>query len=90
MSDERIIWGAASLLGLVVFGVIVLAITDCRADQRCVDDGGHLERVNCHIVHTQWCTTQDWGNDMVTTTCYPSTYEDCDKRCVGLPSERNP
>jgi len=40
-------------------------------------------RVNCHTVEDRLCTTFDYGNGMVLTSCIPTTSEVCDEVCLG-------
>jgi len=75
--------GIALVLTLIVFGIVGAV----REYHRCVDNGGHFERRNCHQVEDQICSTVDYGNGMVITSCIPTTTTECDRVCVGANAE---
>lgn len=67
--------------------LVIVGVDQCRTYHRCVDNGGHFVRVNCHTVEDQICTTNDYGNNMMITTCMPTTSTHCDEVCVGTTPE---
>lgn len=69
------------IVGLVAIALlIVFAISDCRAQQRCEALGGRVEKYDCSTFYT----TTSCGSGCWTTT--PTTT--CNWRCVGAPAER--
>lgn len=69
-------------LFVVVISLLVIGIVHrVRVHARCTNNGGHWERVNCHLVEDQNCMTMDYGQGMAITTCSPSTSEVCDNVC---------
>jgi hypothetical protein len=63
----------------VLLLVVTFAVCDYHQRRECEENGGRVERYNCHtVIH---CT-----HTGKTSTCYPQ--EHCDWRCVDLPAER--
>lgn len=88
MTDER--WFTA--IALVVIALVIAALAAAgihgrREWHRCVDNGGHFERVNCRQVEEQNCSTTDYGNGFVITSCMPTTSTVCDTVCRGARPE---
>jgi hypothetical protein len=70
---------------------VLLLITGCDTRrQRCVDNGGTWIAVNCREEDSPICTTTDYGNGMLITTCIPMTSTVCDYECRGATPEALP
>jgi hypothetical protein len=78
-------------IGLFVGGVTVLVFCAVlhayHERQRCWGNGGHFEDRNCHIEHDMNCSTTDYGNGVVITSCMPSDSMSCDHVCIGARAE---
>jgi hypothetical protein len=73
----------AALIALMTYG----AIAAHRERARCTDNGGTWVSVNCRQVEDQICSTTDYGNNMVITSCTPTTSTVCDTVCRGARAE---
>ena len=87
-------WGErlfAVFVGLLTIGTLVamcLAAREAdRVHRRCIDNGGHWARENCREVESDICSTTDYGNGSVITTCIPDTSTVCDSVCRGAAAE---
>jgi len=78
--------GSSALILLVYFGIR----SGIRERARCTENGGHWARVHCREVEDQLCSTTDFGNGMVITTCTPTTSTVCDEVCRGARAEVQP
>lgn len=83
------------LAGIIAFIAIVAVVITCaivhwyHEYHRCVDNGGHFEDRDCHVVHgsTSTCTFYDQqGNCMMWSTQETSSTE-CDSVCIGARAE---
>lgn len=73
---------------LLVTFFVLIGMMAYRRHMKCLDGGGHWARENCHLVQRQTCTTQDFGNGVILTQCFPTTETECDSVCRGARAEQ--
>jgi hypothetical protein len=85
---ERVMYIIFGLLGIGMLVAIYFAAREAEhVRRRCTDNGGTWVRVNCREVESDICSTTDYGNNTVITTCIPDTSTVCDRVCRGAAAE---